>query len=143
MEKSKKIKNWSSFLIINPALILVLSLLFSCQKAPINGDLDGMWQVMEVSPPPKEILIEGRLYYNFSLHVCALSSYGAGFTTGNMHYEGNLLTLDFPYAFSQENILKLKQYGINSNPVNFTVEYIDKNLLILKDGDTTVTLRKF
>ncbi len=37
----------------------------------------------------------------------------------------------------------LRQYGINTNPVSFTVVRLDKKNLILRDGETTVTLRKF
>lgn len=124
-------------------LIILFSLLLSCQKASINGNLDGRWQVMDVCPSPQDIIIDTRLYYGFYLHVCNLTYYGGSFTEGNMKYEGNSLYIDFPNDTTVESFLRLKQYGINSNPVNFTVEFIDKNLLILKDGETTVTLRKF
>lgn len=115
-----------------------------CQKAPINGDLDGQWQVMTVEPEAPETIITERMYYCFSLHTCQLSMYGSGiWASGNIVFNNNLLTLDFPDANSDLNIARLKQYGIYSNPVTFTIEHLDKNKLILRDGEVTISLRKF
>ena len=77
------------------------------------------------------------------MHVCSLSYFGGIFTEGNLKYEGNELWMQFPHIVTITNIEILKDYGIFSNPVTFSVEYIDKNKLILKDGDEIVTLRKF
>lgn len=126
--------------------ILVLLITTGCPKHPINGDLDGQWQVMEVVPPAPEIILQERLYMCFSLHVCQLTEYANGVNTvGNMRFDqkNKLLYLDFPYASSALSKARLKQYGIYSNPVTFTVEQLDKKKLILRDGDVVVTLRKF
>lgn len=131
----------STALVFFSALIMVLS--FSCQKAPINGDLDGQWQVMSVSPEPTESPIDEQLYYCFYLHVCNLTFYGGIFANGNMQFDGKTLYLDFPYITTSEHDNILRQYGINENPIIFTVEHLDKKSLILKHGDTTVTMRKF
>ena len=76
--------------------ILFLFLTSGCQKSPINGDLDGQWQVMEVSPAHAETPIDARLYYCFYLHVCQLNYYGGTLTTGSMDYSGDHITLSFP-----------------------------------------------
>lgn len=126
------------------ALAIIFSMgFFSCQKTPINGDLDGMWQVLEVSPEPAEVLIHERLYYSFYMHVCSLSYFGGDLTAGNLRFNGDEIYLDFPHATGYETIKKLKQYGIYSNPVVFEVIHLDKNKMILKDGEVTVVLRKF
>lgn len=125
---------------------LILSQLFSgCQKSPINGDLDGHWQVMKVTPAPTEEIITTRLYMGFYLHVCQLYYVnGGGWTAGNMHYEGDKLSLDFPYAIDNETAeIMLRQYGINSPKVTFTVETLTKNRMVLRDGETVVELRKY
>lgn len=126
------------------AAILMVTLT-SCPKHPINGDLDGQWQVMEVTPEAPEIVIHERIYYCFSLHTTQLTFYGAGpWASGNiLKYDENQLVLDFPYATSALSKARLKQYGIYSNPVTFTIKYLDKKHLILRDGDVVVTLRKF
>ncbi|MDE6795775.1 MAG: lipocalin-like domain-containing protein [Muribaculaceae bacterium] len=124
---------------------LVLLLTTGCPKHPINGDLDGQWQVMDVVPEAPEIILQERLYMCFSLHVCQLTEYGNGVNTvGNMKYvKDKTLYLDFPNAHSALSKARLKQYGIYSNPVTFTIEHLDKKKLILRDGDVVVTLRKF
>lgn len=123
--------------------LLISASIMSCQKSPINGDLDGMWQVMNVTPEPELQPIEERLYYNFYLHVCTLSYYGGGVTTGNMIFTGDSLFLDFPNAQTTETLIKLKQYGINSDHARFRIEKLNRSSLIMSSGETTVTLRKF
>lgn len=122
--------------------ILLLFLTSGCQKSPINGDLDGQWQVMEVSPANAETPIDARLYYCFYLHVCQLNYYGGTLTTGSMDYSGDHITLSFPDT-SGETAAGLRQYGIPANPVTFTVDRLDSKSLILRSATTTVTLRKF
>ena len=135
----------SKFVIYNIiALTIFILATTGCQKSPINGDLDGQWQVMTVEPEAPETIIQERMYVCISLHTCQLSVYGAGiWTSGNMSYTGDKLTMEFPNANSPESIAKLKQYGIYSNPVTFTVVFTEKDKLILKDKDAVVTLRKF
>lgn len=125
--------------------IIIMIVSTGCPKRPINGDLDGQWQVMEVTPEAPETVIDQRLYYCFSLHTTQLAYYGPGpWTSGNiLKYDDRELVLEFPYAKSDTSIAQLKQYGIYHNPVTFTIEYLDKKKLILRDGDVVVTLRKF
>ncbi|MBD5358932.1 MAG: lipocalin family protein [Bacteroides sp.] len=124
-------------------VIIIIIFLSSCQKAPINGDLDGQWQVMEVIPEPEEKLLDERIYYCFYLHVCQLTYYDGVCFAGNMEFDGETLYLDFPYADNPTREKWLRQYGITGNPITFTVEHLDKKSLIIKHGDTTVTMRKF
>lgn len=139
-KKESRSLSWLSLKVF--ASLFLILILPACQKASINGHLDGRWQVMEVTPDPE---IEGneRLYYSFYLHVCQLTYYGGVFTEANMNYIDNLLTLDFPYATNPEITKNLRKYGINSNPITFSVEFPDKDKLILRNGDTVVTLRRF
>lgn len=138
----KKYINNTSYLLW-VTVLFVLLMPTSCEKAPINGDLDGQWQVMSVTPEPTDKPIEERLYYCFYLHVCQLTYYDGVFTEANMKFDGKTLYLDIPYADSEGNDIKLRQYGINENPITFTVEHLDKKSLILRHGDTVVTMRKF
>lgn len=125
--------------------IILCSTFSGCQKSPINGDLDGFWQVMKVSPEPTEQIITERMYMCFYMHVVQLNYVsGGGWTAGNMHHEGNTLTMDFPYAIDNTTATAmLRQYGINSNPVAFEIETLTKDKLVLRDGETVVELRKF
>ena len=65
--------------------------------------------------------------------------------TGNFSFDGESLSLDFPYLDMEKPLAseKLSQFGISSNPVTFDVAHLDNKKMILKNGNTTVTLRKF
>ncbi len=129
------------YIIVLTGLLITMA---GCQKSPVNGDLDGQWQVMTVEPEAPETIIQDRIYLCISLHTCQLSVYGSGiWTSGNMSYSDDKLTMEFPNANSPESIARLKQYGIYSNPVTFTVVFPGKDKLVLKDKDAVVTLRKF
>ena len=123
--------------------VIVSFLTIGCQKAPINGNLDGFWQVMSVSPQPEDPEIDLRAYYGFYMHVCSLTFYDFDFMKGNMRFDGDTLWMEFPLVENEWQTRVLRQFGIYTNPVLFNVEYLDKNKMILKDGDVTVTLRKF
>lgn len=120
-------------------------LLSGCQKSSINGNLDGRWQIMEMEVNGQvENMKDKRLYYNFYLHVCNLTYYGGVFTVGNLRYENNEIYLDFPYINTPDRMEILRtNYGIYSNPVTFTVFFIDKKKLVIGNDESLITFRKF
>lgn len=129
-------------LIVTITLIFV-SLIPGCQKTPINGNLDGEWEVMEVitenvKPEPSD-----RYFYNFSRHVCQLTLFGYPFTNGSLIYDGDIMTLNFPFVVSTSEKDLLKQYGIFTNPVSFDVKFEGKSRLILSNDETLIILKKF
>lgn len=125
-------------------LLTFTILLAGCQKDSINGNLDGRWQILEIENGGKVSQVKDeQLYYSFYLHVCELSFYGGSFTQGNLKYDGRTVWMQFPYIQTTNGKEKLKEYGIFSNPVEFTVEYLDRNVMILKDKDVIINLRKF
>lgn len=128
-----------------PGLIisLIICLLCGCSKDSINGDLDGRWQIMEMSTSPGENLKEKQLYFNFYLHVCSLSFYGGYLAEANLTYIDDKITLYFPYFQTPEALEKLNKYGIYSNPVTFHVISLTGKKLVIQDGDILITLRKF
>jgi lipoprotein len=140
MKKSKK-----QSLIALFSLIVLSACLSSCQKSPINGNLDGQWQVMLVEPEPvaPDPMFNTRLYYCFYMHVCQLSIPGGVWIDGNMNYTGKKLSIDFPKELNSLELNALSQYGIDTNPIVFDIEHLDRKKLILRNGETVVTLRKF
>lgn len=129
--------------VIGLLLLMVEFMTGGCQKLPLNGDLDGEWEVIEVIPSPPANGIDTRYFYNFSRHVCQLTVYGNVFTVGNLVYDEDTMTLDFPYIRTPEEKLTLKQYGIYENPVSFNVYFETKTRLILSNEDVSIILKKF
>ena len=131
---------------IFPLLVIAfISLGFwSCQKASINGDLDGRWQILEIETTEGiEQVKDKQLYYNFYMHVCNLSYYGGIFAEANFNYENNFIKLSFPHINYSELYYRLNQYGIYSNPVEFKVVYLDKKKLVMENDKSLITCRKF
>lgn len=136
--KMKKSNIFFSFIII-----FLVSCLGSCQKAPINGYLDGKWQLLEIDRDGVvENVKDNQRYYNFSLHVCSLSYYGGVLTEGNLRFDGETIWMEFPYI-NENAIQRLAPYGIYSNPVEFQVLFLNKQSMILQDGNLILTFRKF
>lgn len=125
-------------------LAMLILCITGCQKAPINGDLDGRWQLMEIETfEGVKDIADDQLYYSFYLHVCNLSYYGGFYTEGNFIFENNLLIIDFPYIKEDISDSSLPRFGIFSNPVEFKVVYLDKKKLIMENDESLITLRKF
>lgn len=132
-------------LIIITIVMTFLTTLSGCQKSPVNGDLDGMWQIVSIDPVPD---VDGpfdssQLYYNFSLEICQLSIYGGPWINGLMNYSGNTIALDFSSSKVPDQSIKLKQYGIYSDKVVFYVDELNSKHLVISNNDATITMRKF
>lgn len=134
------------------ALVAFQTMTQSCSKMPINSDLDGKWQVMEVVEDGE--LVEfphgKRYYYNFYLHVCQLAEeygYIQDFTA-NMTYSDGRLTLDFPHVKNGEvpasGLENLRFWGIPTlGEVTFKITHLTSSSLVMTDGSYTVRCRKF
>ena len=48
----------------------------SCDKAPINGKLDGRWQLMTIEYTNGKIEECNRIYYSIQLHLVEISAKG-------------------------------------------------------------------
>lgn len=132
--------------------IFTFVMMQSCGKMPINGDLDGKWQVMEVIDDGVSLTFpEGKRYYfNFYLHVCQLAEEDGyiGDFTANMSYANDVLTLDFPYVkegkVSPSSLKTLKYWGVPTNgEVVFRIGHLSSSGLEMSSGTTIVRCRKF
>ena len=135
---------------ILPLLCSVLTVIAvtSCRQAPINGKLDGQWQVMTI-----EHLTEGRTetphvatYIDLNLHVVNLRRNSAGgAVAGNMNYDktASTVSMDFPYNQDSDGFLALRMWGIYTNPVVFEIIKLDGKQLVMRSPASIVTCRRF
>lgn len=140
-----------TILSLSLAAIFVLLSDGGCQKHNINGDLDGMWQVMEVEELGPEGEVQNTFapvqhYICFQLHICqlriatgAIGSPG----TGNLTYQGNTISLSFPYATTEDEIRRLAQWGIFTTAPVFTVETLNGSTLVMHSEHSRLHCRKF
>ena len=88
-------KTIKSFLAVISIAIMGL-MAGSCDKTPINGDLDGMWQLMRVEDNGTTIDVAATQHYMcVQLHLIQLTQYGDVHTGIFCHFnhEGNTLRL--------------------------------------------------
>ncbi len=128
--------------IIAAALILLATTLTGCRKGSINGDLDGMWQILTIenlADGTTEDIKDSQLYYCLYLHTANLTKRGGVMFTANMTYEGDKLTPDFPTARPGA----LTEWGIKGTSVTFTIEHLTGSDLVMCSSDHRLTFRKY
>lgn len=151
MEKiSKKIAAWG-------LLVVMMCMTWGCDKKwPINGNLDGNWQLMTVETKADGVKKDcHRMYIGIQLHMIELKDLGGnGYQSffGEFSYnedediviiknlKGKSSTTDND---KQANIKDLKPYGINAQETVFKVVKADGKNLILESDYARLTMRSF
>jgi len=144
--------------ILTYILVAIVFMLTGCDKLPINGDLDGLWQLMEIKQGDdiKEVKTD-RLYCSFQLHMFMLGDDGhpRGYF-GNFEHEGNTMRFyNFTYRsdYTQEsNYDKFMSYdkdksvispwGFYSTDCTFDVVKLNSSELILQHENLIIKYRK-
>ena len=122
--------------IIAVLLILIVS---ACGKTPINGDLDGRWQIMRIEYASGEEETPERAYYSVALHTINLMQVGVTSQTGNMEYIGDSLFVEMPIS----KIEDLLPFGMNGTEQRFGVKELTSKHLVLQSDYARLEFRKF
>ena len=109
----------------------------SCQKASINGDLDGMWQLMKIEKKDKPAEVPGQLYYCIQLHMVQLQ--GAAGCSGTFSHKGDSIYL----VIRGSNKNSVAVYGMNDTIQSFGIEDLSSEKMILKSAYARLQFRKF
>ena len=122
--------------IIGALLLLMAS---ACGKMPINGDLDGRWQIMKIEYASGEEETPERAYYSVALHTINLMQVGVTSQTGNMEYTGDSLFVEMPVS----KIEDLLPFGMNDTKQRFGVKELTSKHLVLQSDYARLEFRKF
>lgn len=120
-------------------ILRCLILLTGCGKLPINGDLDGQWQILEIRYADGRIETSERAYYCVQLHTITLRQVNGPNQTGNMVYEGDQLSLDMPLS----DVSDLRVFGLDDTKETFTVTELSSSRLVLTSDYARISFRKF
>lgn len=120
-------------------ILWCLILLTGCGKLPINGDLDGQWQILEIRYADGRIETPERAYYCVQLHTITLRQVNGPNQTGNMVYEGDQLSLDMPLSDASD----LRVFGLDDTKETFTVTELSSSRLVLTSDYARISFRKF
>lgn len=138
----KKTKRYKSVVGIFLACMLAL-MAGSCSKMPVNGKLDGQWQLMSIESEGVVQQPDERIYICFNLHVVNLTDLHNNVYAGNLHYADEKVSMDFPYMEDAWGRRELAKWGIYENPIVFEVKSLTNKQLILQSSENVITLRRF
>lgn len=134
------------------------SALIACDKMPANGDLDGMWQIMEIEHNGiVKNVAKDQLYMSIQLKLFMLGdTVNSRRFYGYFEHKGDSMHLwQFSYASKNEtdaddniiipeaNMEQLSPWGFYSTDEKFKVVTLTKNTLELKNNLSTIRYIKF
>ena len=118
---------------------LLLLMAGACGKMPINGDLDGRWQIMKIEYASGEEEMPERAYYSVALHTINLMKVDVTSQTGNMEYTGDSLFVVMPISKVED----LLPFGMNGTEQRFGVKELTSKRLVLQSDYARLEFRKF
>lgn len=141
---------------ILPVLLLVFT---GCdRKWPMNGPLDGQWQLLTVETKADGQVTnrkEEQLFFRFQLELLMLTDLGGngyGTYVGRMKYDRKTQTV----VIREMNVRKnsgdsgipatpeqLSPFGLNNGQTHFRVVEANRKRLVLESDYARLTLRKF
>ena len=122
-------------------------LLASCAKKPINGDLDGRWQLMTIDCHEDGTQTKPEYtYYSFSLHLMDLKHREEGVEImGTVGKPGRFNHTEDSLHIRMVNCKQSQMpiYGMNDTIQHFAVEELNKKKMILNSEYARLSFRKF
>lgn len=147
------------------SIFLILILCVSCDKVPMNGDLDGMWQLMSIEEGGVVTNIKSeKRYMSFQLHLVQFGHGNKNDINGVLprhcyahfkhkgdsifiydlcHDSENATSADNNEWYREEDLQKIKPWGMYSLNNRFKVEKLDSDAMILRREDLVLKYRKF
>ena len=136
-------KNYSLFqrYVLRLTTCLALSfILVACTTPPNNGKLDGQWQVMDITRiSDGNVAKPKQMYYAFGQKITSLRQVGHNSVIGNMHFVGDSIRIDLPYANAQT----ADRFGMDSVYTVFAVDDLTKEALVMHGKKYSLRCRKF
>lgn len=129
-------------------IISIVLLLTACDKMPMNGNLDGMWQLMAIQNNATSNVSDvkdSRLYYSFQLHLVQLNS-GDAYAHFS-HLNDSIVMYDWCKGnLNNDKITDptiLNKYGLYELRDSFRVEVLTHDKMQLRSRKATLSFRKF
>ena len=168
--KVERLKMKNKLFIIHYSLFIsviasVIAMMSSCDKVPINGDLDGMWQLMSVQTPDGTRATKSdRAYMCIQLHLSQWDHGGKRYYAHFNHTGDSIFFYDFYHhsrhrskaddnePITYEEMTKtdpaegwplMDVWGIHNLDARYRVQTLNSDALVLEKADTVLTFRKF
>ena len=148
------------------ALLLGAATLASCDKTPMNGDLDGMWRLTEMhskttaDAPTYSLQADlgaQRIFWNFQLRLLSIQNHDGlansetNETVARFEHSGNRLHVTHTYIHHRaEDILitdpattQLEHVGIRGCSSSFEVKCLTSKRMVLCSERDSLVFRKY
>ncbi|NLI35949.1 MAG: lipocalin family protein [Bacteroidales bacterium] len=129
-------------------IISIVLILTACDKVPINGNLDGMWQLMAIQDNVTSNVSnvkDSRLYYSFQLHLVQLNN-GEAYAHFS-HRNDSIVMYDWCDGSPTNNKIidttVLNKFGLYDLRDSFKVELLTHEKMQLRSRKVTLSFRKF
>lgn len=137
---------------------LLVFLLTGCDKVPMNGDLDGLWQLTTVQTGQNVRDVKSdHAYLSFQLHLTQWDHVGTRYFAPFTHEGDSIFFHNFYHdslhrskADDNEKVTPeemrdgaMDAWGIHSLNAHYRVRQLNGEALILEKADTTLFFRKF
>lgn len=129
-------------------IISIVLLLAACDKVPMNGNLDGMWQLMAIQDNATSSISEvkeNRLYYSFQLHLVQLNN-GEAYAHFS-HRNDSIVMYDWCKGNGTNDKITdptvLNKFGLYELRDSFKVEVLTHDKMQLRSRKATLSFRKF
>lgn len=121
--------------------------MMGCDKAPINGDLDGMWKMTAMQWEDGETVSPVRIFFCFEQDCIELNNKGANACTylGLMHKVKKRIRVENIKSPQGDvtDITALRQFGITESVTEFNIEKLNGSRMIIKSKDCRMEFTKF
>jgi hypothetical protein len=129
-------------------IISIIFMLAACDKLPMNGNLDGMWQLIAIQDNTTSNISDvksSRLYYSFQLHLVQLNN-GEAYAHFS-HRNDSIVMYDwFKGNLNNDKITDptvLNKFGLYELRDSFRVEVLTSEKMQLRSRKATLSFRKF
>lgn len=120
-------------------VFLVCVLTSSCGEKSGYKDLDGMWQLQEITNlKTGETFQAVDQYFSFQMNIIQVRKIGYGSYFGSFTYTDDVIRTKFKASAAQ-----LKIFGLSASEEDLIVERVNSNRLILRSDNARIRLRKY
>ena len=141
-------------------ILFLLCVLFctACDKVPMNGKLDGMWQILSIQTPQGIRDVKSQqAYLSFQLHLTQWDYSSQRYYAHFLHEGDSIFFYDFSglssHVTSADDDPEITPadmagglfdvFGIHTTNARYHINQLGHSRLVLEAQDTILTFRKF
>ncbi len=111
----------------------------SCDKAPDDGDLYGMWQLMKIEYQDKPAVSPDQLYYCMQLHLISLQGANGGVLVGTYTHQGDSINIIIRRSSKND----VARFGMNDTIQSFYLDNLSRKEMTFHSDYARLQFRKF